>query len=66
MKLPQIYPTDLTNSQYKLISRFLPEAKSGPGKKGRPANNLRTVINGILYVNKTGCQWRMLPPDFGH
>jgi putative transposase len=59
------YPTDLTDSQYELISKFLPKAKSGPGKKGRPANDLRTVTNGILYVNKTGCQWRMLPHDLG-
>jgi putative transposase len=66
MKPPKAYPTDLTDSQYKLISRFLPQAKSGPGKKGRPASDPRTVINGILYVNKTGCQWRMLPGDFVH
>jgi putative transposase len=26
---------------------------------------LRRVIDGILYVTKTGCQWRMLPKDFG-
>jgi len=66
MKPPKIYPSDLTVSQYKLISRFLPRAKSGPGKKGRPACDLLTVINGILYVNKAGCQWRMLPGDFGN
>ncbi len=66
MKPPETYPTDLTDSQYKLISSFLPQAKSGPGKKGRPDCDLRTVINGILYVNKTGCQRRMLPGDFGH
>src|SRR5215831_20267161 len=36
---------------------------STPGRRPRP---LRRVVNGILYVNKTGCQWRMLPKDFGH
>ncbi len=66
MKPSKIYPTDLTDSQYKLISGFLPQAKSGPGKKGRPASDIRTVINGILCVNKTGCRRRMLPGDFGH
>ncbi len=66
MMPPKNYPTDLTDSQYKLIRELLPHAKSGPGKKGRPASDLRSVINGILYVNKTGCQWRMLPGDFGH
>ena len=66
MKPPKIYPSDLTVSQYKLIIRFLPCAKSGPGRKGRPASDLLTVINGILYVTKSGCQWRMLPGDFGN
>ncbi|MGE0085102.1 MAG: transposase [Desulfococcaceae bacterium] len=66
MKPPKTYPSDITYSQYKLISRFLPQAKSGPGKKGRPACDLRTVINTILYVNKAGCQRRMLPVNFCH
>lgn len=65
--MPQkIYPTDVTDAQNNLICSLLPQAKSGPGKKGRPAYDRRTVMNGILYVNKTGCQWRMLPKDFGN
>ena len=44
---------------------FFPEPKSGPGKPGRPARDLRVIVNGILYVNRTGCQWRMLPKEFG-
>ena len=59
------YPTDLTNGQWDLISPLLPEAKSGPGKSGRPASNPREIVNGILYVVKSGCQWRLLPSDFG-
>jgi len=66
MMPPERYLTNLTDSQFKLIAKYLPRAKSGPGKKGRPASDLRMVINGILYANKTGCQWRMLPGDFGH
>jgi len=66
MMPPKRYLTDLTNAQFKLIAEILPCAKSGPGKKGRPASDLRTVLNGILYVNKTGCQWRLLPGDFGN
>jgi putative transposase len=66
MKAPAKYPTDLTDSQFNLIKKYLPQPKSGPGKVGRPPSDLRIVINGILYVNKTGCQWRMLPRDFGH
>ena len=60
--MPQkMYPTDVTDAQYELIRSLLPTPKSGPGKKGRPVCDRRKVINGILYVNTTGCQWRMLP-----
>jgi putative transposase len=27
---------------------------------------VRRIVNGILYVNKTGCQWRLVPKEFGH
>ena len=56
MMPPKNYPTNLTDSQFKLICGLVPPSKSGPGKKGRPSSDLRSVINGILYVNKTGCQ----------
>ena len=59
------YPTDLSDGQWALIEPLLPEAKSGPGKPGRPASNLRPVVNAILYVVKSGCQWRMLPHELG-
>ena len=55
------YPSDLTNEQWKLIEPLLPLAKTG----GRPrSTDLRQVINGILYLVRTGCSWRMLPHDF--
>ncbi len=55
------YPSDLTNEQWKLIEPLLPPAKTG----GRPrSTDLRQVINGILYLVRTGCSWRMLPHDF--
>ena len=60
------YPTDLSDSQWELLEHHLPKPKSGPGKPGRPACVLRSIVNGILYVNKTGCQWRMLPKEYGH
>ena len=38
-----------------------------PGGRGRPPKvDMRQILNGILYLNKTGCQWRMIPPTFGH
>jgi len=55
------YPSDLTNEQWKLIEPLLPPVKPG----GRPrTTELREVINGILYLVRTGCSWRMLPHDF--
>ena len=39
-----------------------------PGDLGARTSpsDMRRIINGILYLNKTGCQWRMIPPTFGH
>src|SRR4051794_38373161 len=54
------YKTDLTDRQWQLIEPHLPAAKPG----GRPrAVGLRGVVNTILYLNKTGCQWDLLPHD---
>lgn len=54
------YPSDLTDAQWDLIRGALPPAKA----TGRPrAVDLREVINTILYLNRTGCQWDMLPHD---
>lgn len=60
------YPTDLTDAQWALIEPYLPPAKSSPLTGGRPRTvELRTIVNGILYLNRTGCQWRLLPRSFG-
>ena len=59
------YPTDLTDAQWSLIQPLLPPPTWRPGGPGCPPRNRRTVVNGILYVTKTGCQWRMLPKEFG-
>lgn len=56
------YPSDVTDEQWALIEPLLPKAKRG----GRPRTaDLREVINGVFYLNRSGCQWRMLPKDFG-
>lgn len=51
------YPTNISNSQWKIISKFL------DAKRSRKYD-LREIVNAILYMVKTGCQWRMLPADF--
>lgn len=54
------YPSDLTDDQWNELAPLLPAAKPG----GRPRTvDLREVINGILYVLRSGCSWRMLPHD---
>ncbi len=55
------YPSDLTDEQWQLIRPLLPPTS----RVGRPRQVCRRqVINAILYVNRTGCQWRQLPRDF--
>jgi putative transposase len=56
----QRYDTDLTDDQFALVEPFFPKRK----RTGRPPADLRAVLNGILYLVRTGCQWRLLPHDF--
>lgn len=58
------YPSDLSDAQWELIRELLPMNK---GKKGfQPEHSNRDMMDAILYLNKTGCQWRYLPNDFPH
>ena len=55
------YTSDLTDEQWDLIRQFLPTEQDGPG---RPMElQPREVVNAILYVVRTGCQWDNLPND---
>ena len=55
------YSSDVTDDQWRRIESLIP----GPKPGGRPRKvNMREVINGILYLVRTGCTWRMLPHDF--
>lgn len=56
------YPTDLTDGQWALVERVLDEARGAGGVP--PKHPRREIVNAILYVNRTGCSWRMLPKDF--
>src|SRR5256714_14396976 len=57
----QRYPSDLTDAEWALIAPMIaPPARRG----GRPRDvNVREVLNAILYVLSTGCQWQALPKD---
>lgn len=55
------YPSDLADREWALIAPLLPPAKSG----GRPrSTSMRRVVDAILYIASSGCQWRMLPDSF--
>jgi putative transposase len=59
-KFTQTYPTDLKYTEWKLIVGFFPTYKRGRPRKWE----MWRILNAILYVTRTGCQWRMLPVDF--
>ncbi len=55
------YPSDLTYRQWEHIESLIPTAKRG----GRPrTTDMREMLNAMIYVVKSGCDWRMLPHDF--
>jgi putative transposase len=63
MNKRQKYPSDLTNEQWQLIRPLLPMRKLG--KAGRPRTvEQRDLLDGIFYILRSSCPWRMLPHDF--
>ena len=54
------YPSDLTDEEWALIEPLIPPGKPGGGKRRA---NMREVVNGLMYVLSTGCQWRAIPKD---
>ncbi|MCO4053298.1 MAG: IS5 family transposase [Bosea sp.] len=55
------FPSDLTDREWALIAPMVPAAKRG----GRPrTTDMRDVVEAILFIASSGCQWRMLPDDF--
>ncbi len=56
------YPSDLTDEHWDLLEPVF----NAPGKRGRRhADDLRSVVNEMLYIAQTGCQWHYLPESFG-
>ena len=54
------YPSDLTDDEWAHVGLLIPPAKRGGGKR---TVNMREVVNGVMYVLSTGCQWRYIPKD---
>jgi transposase len=59
---PTNYATDLTDEQWAAIQPLV----EGPAERqGRPTEiDLRAIVNALRYMNRTGCQWRLIPRDF--
>jgi putative transposase len=55
------YPSDLSDSHWKILEPLL----DPPDKEGPKFEDLRTVVDAILYISHTGCQWRYLPSEYG-
>src|ERR671930_149635 len=57
------YPSDLTDEQWAIVEPLLPPAKRSP-RGGRPRKvHMREVLHTLFYLNRSGCQWEMLPHD---
>jgi len=54
------YPSDLTDEEWALVEPLIPPAKHGGRRRWVV---VREVMNGVMYVLSTGCQWRYLPKD---
>ena len=54
---------ELTNAEWKRLSPLLPPQETG--KKGRPPKDNRVVLNGMIWIDRTGAQWRELPECYG-
>ena len=54
------YPSDVTDEEWALIGPLISPAKKGGNKR---TVDVRAVINGVMYILSTGCQWAALPKD---
>jgi putative transposase len=58
------YLTDLSNRGWELIKPYFPNPDTNKGRKR--VHSYREILNGIFYLLRSGCSWRMLPHDFPH
>jgi len=62
------YATDLSDARWALIEPVLSEWRAERAAAGLgltdPVHDLREIVNAILYVNRAGCAWHLLPHDF--
>jgi transposase len=56
---------ELSEEEWDKISPFLPKGKSGPGLRGRPRTENRKVLNGLIWLLRSGAPWRDIPERYG-
>jgi transposase len=54
------YPSDLTVEEWAFVAPLIPPAKRGGNKR---TVDVREIVNGLMYILSTGCQWRAIPKD---
>jgi transposase len=54
------YPSDVTDKEWQLVESLIPPAKRGGRKR---TVDIREVLNAVMYILSSGCQWRALPKD---
>ena len=54
------YPSDLTDAEWALVAPLIPRAKRGGNKR---TVDMRQVMDGLMYILSTGCQWAAMPRD---
>ncbi len=55
---------DISDAFWQVAQKYIPKPKPHGRTGGRPAADPRTLLNGMLYVLRTGCQWKMIPKDY--
>jgi transposase len=56
---------DLTEAQWNIVEPILPKDPVRADRRGRPWSNRRKVLNGVLWILRTGAPWEDLPPRYG-
>jgi transposase len=62
--MPRHHPRDLSDAQWAILDPLIPEPKRRKDGKGRPWRDRREVLNGILYILRTGAPWADLPERY--
>jgi len=58
----QQYLTDITDNEWERLAVLVPQPTASP-RGGRPPKERREILNGIRYVVRSGCAWRLMPHD---